>query len=196
MSTSVTEALPQTTFGADPRSAAAPSDAATLDFCALYATWFRVVRRWVTALGGRGTDADDVTQEVFLVVQRKLADFDGTNLAGWLYLITRRAVRDHRRRSWFRRIVTGCDELVTDQIHDPSQDTAELLERKQDQLRFYRIVDRMNKKWREAFLLFEVVGHSGEEIAALQGIPTATVRTHLLRARKEFLALVAREVEG
>jgi len=47
----------------------------------LYQTWFRPVHRWIRALGGPGIDAEDLTQEVFIVVQRKLGRFDGSNRA-------------------------------------------------------------------------------------------------------------------
>jgi RNA polymerase sigma-70 factor, ECF subfamily len=178
-------------------SAAAPMDVpevATIeDFASVYATWFRVVYRWVGALGGPRSDVEDVVQEVFVIVQRKLADFDGENLAGWLYRITQRTVRDHRRRSWFRRALFGAGETPAAGPIAVAADAAELLERRQERERFYRLVGRMNPKWRETFVLFEVVGHTGDEIATIHGIPPATVRTHLHRARKEFLDLVAKE---
>ena len=44
---------------------------------------------------------------------------------------------------------------------------------------------------RTTFILFEVEGYSGEEIAELQGIPLNTVWTRLHHARKEFLRLVS-----
>ena len=71
-------------------------------FTAVYADWFRTVYRWVRALGGPEADAEDLTQEVFVVVQRRLADFDGRNLPGWLHTITTRTLSDHRRRRWDR----------------------------------------------------------------------------------------------
>ncbi len=180
-------------------SAAAPFDASiepvTADFPTLYATWFRVIYRWVRALGGPRSDIEDIVQEVFVIVQRKLSGFDGQNLAGWLYRITQRTVRDHRRLSWFRRALFGQPETEADRLVDPSAGAVELLERAEERRRFYRLVDRMNPKWRESFILYEVVGHSGEEIADMQGVPPATVRTHLARARKQFLTLVNEESE-
>ena len=193
MNTDVTEALSPPTFDAVPAPREARARAQS--FQAVYAAWFTVVHRWVQALGGGGADVEDLTQEIFLIVQRKLPEFDGENLAGWLYRIAQRTVRDHRRTSWFRRVWSGRRDLSEDLV-DTSASSIELLERKQDRLRFYRIVDRMNAKWRDAFILFEVVGHSGEDIAALKGIPAATVRTHLARARKQFVALVAEEGEA
>jgi RNA polymerase sigma-70 factor (ECF subfamily) len=46
----------------------------------------------------------------------------------------------------------------------------------------------MSDKARRAFVLFEVEGYSGEEIAQLEGIPLATVWTRVHHARKEFAA--------
>jgi RNA polymerase sigma-70 factor (ECF subfamily) len=168
--------------------------AAPLDFPHLYAAWFRVVHRWVASLGG-SADTEDLVQEIFVIVQRKLLAFDGANPGGWLYRITRRTVRDHRQKSWFRRVLLGSDRTL-ERVEDEGADSAAQLEQKEARARFYRIVERMSDKWRETFVLFEIAGHSGEEIAALTGLPPATVRTHLHRARKQFLALVAEELES
>ena len=49
----------------------------------------------------------------------------------------------------------------------------------------------MSEKRRTALILSEIEGYSGEEIARLQGIPVATVRTRLFHARREFLERAA-----
>jgi RNA polymerase sigma-70 factor, ECF subfamily len=173
---------------------AAEPMAPALELDAVYATWFPSVYRWVRAQVGPHADFEDITQDVFVVVQRKLAGFDGQNLAGWLYRITQRTVSDYRRRSWFRNLFQRPREIAFDEIHTSAANQSELLERSEEQRRFYRVVARMNKKWRDAFVLFEIDGYSGDEIACMQGIPAATVRTHLHRARKQFLELVAKEM--
>jgi DNA-directed RNA polymerase specialized sigma24 family protein len=48
----------------------------------------------------------------------------------------------------------------------------------------------MSTRRRETFLLYEVEGYSGEEIARMQDVPVNTVWTRLHHARKEFLARV------
>jgi RNA polymerase sigma-70 factor, ECF subfamily len=174
-------------------TAASAEVAAAPDFAEVYDQWFRAVYRWVTALGGPRADVEDLVQEVFVIVQRKLASFDGRNLVGWLYRITERTVRDYRRRAWYRNLFVRPREIVLDELPANDASSADLLEQYQARARFYAIVARMNRTWRESFVLFEVQGYSGEEIAALRGIPSATVRTHLHRARKEFLALVVKE---
>lgn len=162
------------------------------DFAVLYQAWFRPVHRWIRALGGPGVDAEDLAQEVFIVVQRKLARFDGGNLAGWLYRIAQLTVRDHRRRAWFRKMVLRVRDVVLDEVASPAAGQDELFDRQQRERFLYQLVDQLNPRWRDSFLLFEIGGLSGDEIAALQGTPAATVRTHLFRARKELLALVAK----
>ena len=166
------------------------------DFVAIYRAWFRPVYRWIRALGGPGIEAEDLTQEVFIVVQRKLAGFDGANLAGWLYRISQLTVRDHRRRAWFRNLFLRARDVAPDDVATPADALDERLMRKQQQVRLYELVDQINPRWREVFLLFEVGGQSGEQIAGLLGIPPATVRVHLFRARKALTALVARQRAG
>src|SRR5689334_21378126 len=73
-------------------------------FREIYERWFGDVVRWLYALGVPGSDTEDLAQEIFLVVQRKLHRFDGGNLAGWLYRIAQLTVRDHRRRAWFKNL--------------------------------------------------------------------------------------------
>jgi DNA-directed RNA polymerase specialized sigma24 family protein len=75
-----------------------------LDFESIYAAWFDPVCRWLKALGGPQSDVEDLAQEVFVVVRRKLDRFDGGNTAGWLYRIASRTVSDARRRSWFKHL--------------------------------------------------------------------------------------------
>jgi RNA polymerase sigma-70 factor, ECF subfamily len=49
----------------------------------------------------------------------------------------------------------------------------------------------MSEKRRAAFILFEIEGYSGEEIARIHGIPLKTVWTRLHHARKDFLRIAS-----
>jgi RNA polymerase sigma-70 factor (ECF subfamily) len=49
----------------------------------------------------------------------------------------------------------------------------------------------MTEKRQTTFVLFEIEGYSGEEIAEIQSLPLDTVWTRLHHARKEFMRLVA-----
>jgi len=167
------------------------SESGVLDFATVYQQWFRPVYRWIRALGGPNIEAEDLAQEVFIVVQRKLDRFDGGNLGGWLYRIAQLTVRDHRRRAWFRHLFSRVRDVNPDDFASSADGSDDQLARKQQEARLYHLVNQLNPRWREPFLLFEVGGLSGDEIAGLLRIPSATVRTHLFRARKAMIALVA-----
>jgi RNA polymerase sigma-70 factor, ECF subfamily len=167
-----------------------------LTFEDIYGQWFHEVNRWVRAFGGLDADLDDLAQEVFIVVRRKLPEFDGGNLPGWLYRIAQRTVRDYRRRAWIRGL------LLRKQTHRGDDDfapqplnPAELLERREAELLLVEILKKMTTTRRTAFILFEIEGYSGEEIAELEQVPINTVWTRLHYARKEFSALIARARE-
>jgi RNA polymerase sigma-70 factor, ECF subfamily len=170
----------------------ASTSAARRDFAALYQMWFRQVRYWIRRLGGPGIDDEDLTQEVFIVVHRKLDQFDGVNVAGWLHRIAQLTVRDHRQRAWFRKIFLRSRDVPLDQVMSRAAVQDEQLDDKQRALRLYQLVAQLNPRWRDSFVLFELAGLTGEEIASVQGIPAATVRSHISRARKELAELLKR----
>lgn len=157
----------------------------------VYRDWAPEVMRWVRALGGLDADLDDLTQEIFLVVERKLHRFDGQNLPGWLYRIAANTVSDYRRRAWFRRWLLHSHDALGE-IASESLNPQELLVQKEAWGSLERVLDGMSLKLRAAFILFEVEGYSGEEIAHLERIPVATVWTRLHLARKEVLGRVAK----
>lgn len=142
-------------------------------------------------MGTPQAEMEDVAQEVFLIVRRKLPEFRDGNVAGWLYRITANALRNHRRLAWFKHLFAAGHSLEVAEPAAIGCSPAMTLEQKEDCLAISRILDRMSAKRRETLLLFEVEGYSGQEIALLQGVPVKTVWTRLHHARKDLLAMVA-----
>ena len=179
---------------------AAPAPGRALDFASLYDRWFDQVYRWLRTLGAPAADQEDLAQEVFLVVRRRLAEFDGRNVAGWLYQIARRQVLRHKRLRWVKRVF-GWSSL------EPAADRAEpapllqsaqapsplaALEQKERRVLLETLVMLLSEKRRVVFVLFEIEGHTGEEIAELLDVPINTVWTRLHHARRDFLGALAR----
>lgn len=164
---------------------------AALTFDSIYEAWFDEVTRWVRALGGAEADLDDLVQDVFLVVHRRLPAFDGGNVAGWLYQIARHKVRDQRRLAWFRHLVFGRSG-VADLAQSPALGPAESLERKQRTRLLDRMLATLNDDQRAAFVLFEIDGLSGEQIAEVQGVPINTVWARIYKARQKLRAKLSR----
>jgi RNA polymerase sigma-70 factor (ECF subfamily) len=167
-----------------------------LDFRRIYERWFDDVAKWMYALGVPSSDSEDLAQEVFLVVRRRLSTFQAGSVAAWLYRITQLTARDHRRRAWFKNLLTRRRDMDLTEVPyaGPSPDRS--YEQEETRRRFQRLVGGMSDKLRATFVLFEIEGYSGEEIAQIQDIPLGTVWTRLHNARKEFWKLVSKEEQG
>jgi RNA polymerase sigma-70 factor (ECF subfamily) len=175
----------------DPSAATPHRKAAPLDFATLYDAWFDHVARWLHALGAPSADTEDLAQEVFLVVRRRLSDFDGRNVAGWLYRIASGQVRQHRRRRWFQKMLSFRQAPDLDEVPDPRANAVTMLETKDKQLLLESLLAKMSEKRRMVFALFEVEGYGGDEIADILDVPINTVWTRLHHARKDFFSLLA-----
>ena len=175
------------TLPADPRDGQGDRDAR---FRAIYEGWFDEVVKWLYALGVPTSDTEDLAQEIFVVVRRKLAPFDGGNLAGWLYRIAQLTVRDHRRRAWFRHLVLRRRDIDLTEVPHGGDSPVHSYEEAENRRLLQRLVGRMSEKLRTTFVLFEIEGYSGEEVARIQDIPLGTVWTRLHHARKDFWRIV------
>ena len=158
-------------------------------FQAIYDAYYAEVARWIRALGGPAADQDDLIQEVFVVVYRRLHDFDGRNLAGWLYRITAHQVRDYRRLVWIKYIFRRSIALSSE-VASAKPTPVMMLETRERQRNLERLLSRLSDPLRAAFVLFEVEGYTAEEISEMQSVPTNTVRARIHRARKKMTALL------
>ena len=123
-------------------------------------------------------DAEDVYQDVFLSLFRQnAADWDGEHLKAWLIRATLNRCADlHRFR--LRRPVMRLEELPESLCSD------------HDALELWSAVANLPEKLRVPIHLYYAEGYSTEEIAAMTGIPAATVRTRLHRARERLKHLL------
>jgi RNA polymerase sigma-70 factor (ECF subfamily) len=170
------------------------------DFEALYREHFRFVWRIVRRLGTDAQLVDDVVQDVFLVVHRRLGDFQGRSSAKtWLYGIVRRVAADHRRTL---RRKPGLDAAAAAAQSDPDamtsgeqspQASAEQAERVR---LLHRLLGELDDDKREVFVLSELEGLTMAEIAEALDVNPNTISSRLRAARREFeaaLDLVTRE---
>ncbi|HEY4394252.1 MAG TPA: RNA polymerase sigma factor [Polyangia bacterium] len=171
----------------DVRRAAARLDVHS--FQSIYDTYYTEVARWIRALGGPAADQDDLIQEVFVVVYRRLPDFDGRNLAGWLYRIAAHQVRDYRRLVWIKHIFRRSVALSSE-VPSARPTPIMTLETRERQRSLERLLSRLSDPLRAAFVLFEIEGYTAEEISEMQSVPTNTVRARIHRARKKMTALL------
>jgi RNA polymerase sigma-70 factor (ECF subfamily) len=161
------------------------------DFRELYDAWVGDVARWIRALGAAASEQDDLIQQVFVVVYRRLPDFDGKNLAGWLYRITANQVRDFRRLRWIKHILKRSVPLSS-KLPSPGPTPLSILETKDAHMLLERVLSTLSQAQRAAFVMFEIDGYTGEEIAEVQQVSVNTVRARIFRARKKLTALLVK----
>ena len=159
-----------------------------LEFDAVYQAHNQSVARWVARLGGPGVDVEDLTQEVFLLVNRRLPEFrQESRLSTWLFSITAKIVANDRRRRrtrrWWTRFAPHSAERAVATTDSPLQE----LERRERRAQFYQALDALNERQRRALVLFELEEMSVAEISALIGLRPGNVRVLLHRARAAFL---------
>lgn len=171
------------------------SSSSELTFERIYDERFLDVERWVRALGGRAPDVSDLAQDVFIVAFRRLSEFDGQNVAGWLYQITRRKMRDYRRLSWIKHLFTSRNASTFESVA-MGADQLQQVDNNEKQVLLDRILNRLPAEQRAAFVLFELDGLTGAEIAEIQQVPINTVwaRIHRARHKLQARALAAHEV--
>ena len=146
---------------------------------------------------GRGdeSEVEDATQEVFIIVLRKLKSFRGESaFATWLYRVARNQIVDYRRRACRRALRSS--ESILWAIPDSGSftDPQEAVTVAGRQARLMNHVDRLHEPQRVVVYLHYWQERSIAEIAELLGIPPSTVKSHLFRAR-QGLAKALREDE-
>jgi RNA polymerase sigma-70 factor (ECF subfamily) len=168
-----------------PQESAATRGASALALADVYRQHAVDVGRWAARLGGPRLDIDDVVQEVFLVVHRQLPTFrNEAKLTTWLFRITDRVVRNHRRWLAVRRLVTTLTFRHSEELPSGEADASETLERHAAAQAAYRVLDRLPDRYRRVLILAELEELPAEEIARLLDARIETVRVWLHRARR------------
>lgn len=155
------------------------------EFEGIYRQHFAFVWRALLRLGVPQSDLPDATQDVFLVVHRRLGEFDfRSRVTTWLYAIALRVASQRRRKALHRNEVLGDGPEPPAEIESPH-----LLERRAI---LEQALDAMTLEQRAVFTLFELEGMTGEQIAPLLDVPPATVHSRLRLARETFRRVLAR----
>ncbi len=179
-------------------SAAAKTDRAP-EFRALFEAHYAFVWRTMRHFGLDATTADDAAQDAFVVVHRRIADFDGrTHIRSWLFGIARRVASTHERGA-------RCAERRLQHVEQPSppERLEDTIARSEANDWVTRFLDSLPEAQRDAFYLAEVEGLPAKEDTASLGINVNTAYSRLRLARERFAqalrrrnAKIAREEVG
>jgi RNA polymerase sigma-70 factor (ECF subfamily) len=165
-----------------PRETAAGARAAAPDLEDVYRRHFAFVWRSLLRLGIPRSAVEDVAQDVFLVVRRRLGDYDSTySMPAWLFGILRRVASEYRRR-------TGRAQRRLDLLPPPGEsagpDLGVQVGEAAEVVR--RFIAGLDEERRMIFVLSELEGLSGTEISEALGVNRNTVYTRLRKARIQF----------
>jgi len=163
------------------------------NFELIYRRHFVFAWRALRRLGVSERDLNDAAQDAFLVVYRKLPEFDFERpITTWIYAICLR-VASNRRRSAVQR------HEQLNEAGEPSEkvEQALLTDAEEEQLNERRALleaalDAMSLEQRAVFTLFELEGCTGEEVASILDVPAPTVHSRLRLAREIFRRSIER----
>jgi RNA polymerase sigma-70 factor (ECF subfamily) len=162
----------------------------------VYEKHFDFVWRSARRLGAFEASLDDVTQEIFVVVFRRLREFEGrASLRTWLFGITLHIVRNHLRTATRKyphalRESKQADVEALLEREDKGPEAAAMVAEEVSVL--YHLLDQLDQDKREVFVLVEIEEISIGEAAALLGLNANTAASRLRYARLEFNKAVSR----
>ena len=155
---------------------------------------FRKHRRLVYGLCLRMTqdvaEAEDVTQEVFVLLFRKIGGFRGeANFTTWLHRLTVNQVLMRFRKAKSRREDALDDEDLRphESVRPVSPKASQLI----DRITLESAIAKLPPGYRAAFILHDVEGYEHEEVARILGCAVGTSKSQLHKARTKLRKLLA-----
>ncbi|MBX3233267.1 MAG: sigma-70 family RNA polymerase sigma factor [Labilithrix sp.] len=156
----------------------------------VYRDHFAFVWRSAKRLGVRDGSLDDVVQEVFVIVHRRLDEFEGrSSLRTWLFGITLRVARDHRR-SLARKSPAG--SVDPDSLRATTPGPSESMERAEAIALLHALLDELDDDKREVFVMAQLEQMTMPDIASTLGLNVNTAYARLRAARLSFEDALAR----
>lgn len=164
-------------------------------FAMVYRRHQGTIFRFARLMTGSDAAAEDIVQEVFLVIMREPARYDvrQARLSTYLYGIARRQTR--RRLIRDRRFVT-LEAGVADRTACPAADAGAALERRDDLQSMRRAILALPSRYREVIVLCDLQDVSYNDAAHTLGCPVGTIRSRLSRARQMLTERLNRARDG
>jgi RNA polymerase sigma-70 factor (ECF subfamily) len=174
------------------------------------AAWEEIVQRYHRRIynicyrfTGSGTDADDLTQEVFIKMYRTLNTYEAERGAfmTWVTTVTRNLLVDHFRKTRLDRVTESLDTTASehenalplgDRIpdHGPAPDTK--VQSREAREAVHEALQRLSPELREAVILRDLQDMDYREIATVLRVPEGTVKSRINRGRAELGRLLQR----
>jgi RNA polymerase sigma-70 factor, ECF subfamily len=156
----------------------------------LYREYFSFTWRALRALGVPRASLDDAAQELWVVVHRRLASFEGRSKAKtWLFGIAVNVARNQRRQA--RRHPPM--DIPRSELRSPEPDAESLREGREAWRRVESFLETLDDERREVFVSCLLEGLSASEVAELTGLGVLIVYNRVRSLRRSFRTWVERQ---
>jgi RNA polymerase sigma-70 factor (ECF subfamily) len=147
---------------------------------------------------GSGSEAQDLTQEVFLRVFRTIKTFRSAegSFATWLSRVTRNLLIDHYRRTRHDRVTDSIEEQLPTMVEEGGSAAArpdQVLAGREASEILQATLQKLSPDLREAVILRDLQEMEYREIAEVLAIPEGTVKSRINRGRAELARLLRKQ---
>lgn len=169
---------------------AAQGDLAAFEI--IYQRYHRRTYSLTLRMTGSQTEAEDLTQEVFIQLFRKIGSFRGDSaFSTWLHRLTVNQVLMHFRRRSYKNEKTSEDgEMPEQTVHGTANPNRMPVV---DRIALKNAIAELPNGYRNVFLLHDVEGFEHEEVARHLGISVGTSKSQLHKARLKLRSLLAKQ---
>ena len=140
------------------------------------------------------TEAEDLTQEVFIQLFRKAGSFRGDSaFSTWLHRLTVNQVLMHFRRRSVKNEKTSDDGEMPEQTVSGTENPNKMPV--VDRIALKNAIAELPNGYRKVFILHDVEGYEHEEVARLLGISVGTSKSQLHKARLKLRGLLIKQTD-
>ena len=140
------------------------------------------------------TEAEDVTQQVFLLLFRKIGSFRGDSaFTTWLHRMAVNTTLMHFRKNKTIKESTTEDGELPDSIYSDNKQHSEM--NFADRIALTRAIGGLPDGYRKVFVLHDIQGYEHREIAQMLGCAEGTSKSQLYKARRKLRKLMSFENE-
>jgi RNA polymerase sigma-70 factor (ECF subfamily) len=169
---------------------AAKGDLAAFEI--IYERYHRRTYSLTLRMTGSQTEAEDLTQEVFIQLFRKIGSFRGDSaFSTWLHRLTVNQVLMHFRRRSYKNEKTSEDGEMPEQTVQGTANPNKMPV--VDRIALKKAISELPNGYRNVFLLHDVEGFEHEEVARHLGISVGTSKSQLHKARLKLRTLLVKQ---
>lgn len=163
-------------------------------FEVIYQRYHRRTFSLTLRMTGSQTEAEDLTQEVFIQLFRKIGSFRGDSaFSTWLHRLTVNQVLMHFRKRSFKNEKTSEDGEMPEQTVTGSANPNKMAV--VDRIALKNAIAELPKGYKNVFVLHDIEGFEHEEVARMLGISVGTSKSQLHKARLKLRGLLIKQKE-